>query len=56
MLMPTASSALRRMLELWFERQEIKPLVVAEFEDRALDEGLRRSQCRHLHLTHGSRG
>ena len=36
MLMPTASSALRRMLEQWFERQEIKPLVVAEFEDRAL--------------------
>lgn len=36
MLMPTASSALRRMLELWFERQKIKPLVVAEFEDRAL--------------------
>ena len=36
MLMPTASSALRRMLELWFERQGIKPQVVAEFEDRAL--------------------
>lgn len=36
MLMPTASSALRRMLELWFERQGIQPLVVAEFEDRAL--------------------
>jgi LysR family transcriptional activator of nhaA len=36
MLMPTASSALRRSLEQWFERQEIKPVVVAEFEDRAL--------------------
>lgn len=36
MLMPTASSALRRMLELWFERQQVKPRVVAEFEDRAL--------------------
>ena len=36
MLMPTASSALRRMLDLWFERQEINPLIVAEFEDRAL--------------------
>jgi LysR family transcriptional activator of nhaA len=36
MLMPTASSALRRMLEQWFERQQIKPVVVAEFEDRAL--------------------
>jgi len=36
MLMPTASSALRRSLEQWFERQDIKPVIVAEFEDRAL--------------------
>ena len=36
MLMPTGSSALRRSLEQWFERQNIKPVVVAEFEDRAL--------------------
>ena len=36
MLMPTASSALRRMLEQWFERQRVNPMVVAEFEDRAL--------------------
>jgi LysR family transcriptional activator of nhaA len=36
MLMPTSSSALRRALELWFERNGIKPEVVAEFEDRAL--------------------
>ena len=36
MLMPTASSALRRSLEQWFEREEIKPVVMAEFEDRAL--------------------
>jgi LysR family transcriptional activator of nhaA len=36
MLMPTGSSALRRALELWFERQGIAPNVVAEFEDRAL--------------------
>jgi LysR family transcriptional activator of nhaA len=36
MLMPTASSSLRRMLEHWFERQEIMPVLVAEFEDRAL--------------------
>jgi LysR family transcriptional activator of nhaA len=36
MLMPTSSSALRRALELWFERKGIKPEVVAEFEDRAL--------------------
>ncbi|MGB5259487.1 MAG: transcriptional activator NhaR [Gammaproteobacteria bacterium] len=36
MLMPTANSALRRSLEHWFERQEINPVIVAEFEDRAL--------------------
>lgn len=36
MLMPTASSALRRSLELWFERLDVRPFVVAEFEDRAL--------------------
>ncbi len=36
MLMPTTSSALRRSLELWFERIDVRPLVVAEFEDRAL--------------------
>ncbi len=36
MLMPTTTSALRRSLDLWFERIEVRPLVVAEFEDRAL--------------------
>ena len=36
MLMPSNSSALRRALELWFDRKGIKPQVVAEFEDRAL--------------------
>ena len=36
MLMPSEGSNLRRNLEVWFERYGIKPLVVAEFEDRAL--------------------
>lgn len=36
MLMPTASSALRRALEQWFERVRVKPRVVAEIEDRSL--------------------
>lgn len=36
MLMPSGGSILRRNLESWFDRQGIKPLVVAEFEDRAL--------------------
>jgi LysR family transcriptional activator of nhaA len=35
-LMPSKNSSLRRNLENWFDRQEIKPRVVAEFEDRAL--------------------
>jgi LysR family transcriptional activator of nhaA len=36
MLMPTSSCALKGLLEQWFERKGIKPVVVAEFEDRAL--------------------
>ena len=36
MLMPTGSTALRRGLDLWFQRIGIAPRVVAEFEDRAL--------------------
>lgn len=36
MLMPSVGSSLRRNLESWFERNEINPYVVAEFEDRAL--------------------
>ena len=35
-LMPSHSSSLRRSLENWFDQHEIKPRVVAEFEDRAL--------------------
>ncbi|MET0081272.1 MAG: transcriptional activator NhaR [Candidatus Thiodiazotropha lotti] len=36
MLMPSSGSSLRRNLEIWFQRQQIEPMVVAEFEDRAL--------------------
>lgn len=36
MLMPATNCALRRSLELWFERINVRPVVVAEFEDRAL--------------------
>jgi LysR family transcriptional activator of nhaA len=36
MLMPTSASSLRRGLDQWFEREGIKPSIVAEFEDRAL--------------------
>ena len=36
MLMPSSGSSLRRNLEIWFQRQQVEPLVVAEFEDRAL--------------------
>lgn len=36
MLMPTTSSALRYLLDQWFDREGVKPMIVAEFEDRAL--------------------
>jgi LysR family transcriptional activator of nhaA len=36
MLMPGSGSSLRRNLENWFQRHQIEPVVVAEFEDRAL--------------------
>jgi LysR family transcriptional activator of nhaA len=36
MLMPGSGSSLRRNLEAWFERRQVHPFVVAEFEDRAL--------------------
>ena len=36
MLMPGSGSALQRALESWFERRKIEPVVVAEFDDRAL--------------------
>jgi LysR family transcriptional activator of nhaA len=35
-LMPTGTSALRRALEVWFERVQVKPRILAEIEDRAL--------------------
>ena len=35
-LMPTPQSTLRRALEQWFEREGLRPNVVAEFDDRAL--------------------
>ena len=36
MLMPGSGSSLRRDLDLWFERNSVNPVVVAEFDDRAL--------------------
>ena len=36
MLMPSGGSTLRRDLEGWFERNQITPQIVAEFDDRAL--------------------
>jgi len=36
MLMPSGGSTLRRDLEVWFERNQIAPRIVAEFDDRAL--------------------
>lgn len=36
MLLPTTNTALRRGLDLWFERERLRPNVVGEFEDSAL--------------------
>jgi LysR family transcriptional activator of nhaA len=35
-LLPTENTVLRRALEQWFEREGVRPRVVAEFEDSAL--------------------
>jgi len=35
-LLPTENTALRRCLEQWFQQREIRPHVVAEFDDAAL--------------------
>jgi LysR family transcriptional activator of nhaA len=35
-LLPTVNTALRRGLDEWFERMDIRPNVVGEFEDSAL--------------------
>lgn len=37
-LLPVENTALRRAVEMWFREQQIKPRVVAEFEDLALME------------------
>jgi LysR family transcriptional activator of nhaA len=35
-LLPVAGAALRRSLEQWFEKQQIRPRVIGEFQDSAL--------------------
>ena len=36
LLMPSRSSAIRRSLDYWLEEQDVRPLIVGEFEDSAL--------------------
>lgn len=36
MLLPTDDTAIRRALDLWLARQDIRPLLVGEFEDYAM--------------------
>jgi len=36
MLLPVATSALRRSLDQWFDEQELRPRIVGEFSDSAL--------------------
>lgn len=45
LLMPTTSSSSRRVLEHWFEQHNIRPRVVAEFEDRALMKAFGEAGC-----------
>jgi LysR family transcriptional activator of nhaA len=35
-LLPTHDTAIRRSLDLWFDRQGLRPVVIGEFEDYAL--------------------
>jgi LysR family transcriptional activator of nhaA len=35
-LLPTDNTSLRRLLDQWFEAQDIRPMVMGEFEDSAL--------------------
>jgi LysR family transcriptional regulator, transcriptional activator of nhaA len=36
LLVPTSNTALRRALDEWFEREELRPAIAGEFEDSAL--------------------
>jgi len=36
MLLPTVNTALRRVLDQWFDEQDLRPRVIGEFEDSAL--------------------
>lgn len=36
MLLPTENTLLRRSIDIWLERNELRPQVIAEFEDSAL--------------------
>jgi LysR family transcriptional activator of nhaA len=35
-LLPTDDTAIRRALDLWLDRQNVRPIVIGEFEDYAL--------------------
>lgn len=36
MVLPTADTAIRRSLDQWLDKQDVQPLIIAEFEDYAL--------------------
>lgn len=36
MLLPTTNTAIRRSIDAWFEKHDIQPRIVAEFEDKAM--------------------
>lgn len=35
-LLPTDDTAIRRALDQWFEKQELRPIMIGEFEDYAM--------------------
>lgn len=45
LLMPTSTSTLRRAMDQWLESKDIRPRVVAEFEDRALMKAFGEAGC-----------
>ena len=55
-LLPGAPSTVRRALEQWFDAQDIRPRIVAEFDDSALAKDFGEAGHGRLRGTHGHRG
>ena len=42
-LLPTDDTAIRRALDQWLDRENVRPIVIGEFEDSALMRGFARA-------------